>query len=404
MWNATLSRMTAQQDQERVLVQQMNAPHNREAVRSSSGDKSMPVISVSTETVLVNSSRPASTRPFCSREQVQSGSWVEEWMSKPPYVSHNKHLRCFSEEGEEICKNYTKPFRAWKWQPDDARSFSPQPCEWTSWNATKFCEKMQYATLSIIGDSLSWEHYSSLLQLLGEHVHQMDQHRSKSEKRNHMQNACGRGNPTSLIFRNDPYLKHVNESIRDNFPVILVVNRGAHYVSDEALVHDLRTITFPHLHQWQQICHRMNITCQLVWRTTVPGHVQCQNFTQPVNDMANMEQHVANLTLYSPLQITYNWHHFQRQNLLVLDELDRSGLHYHVLDAYHLNIRRPDGHRSRDGDCLHSCYPGKMDVYSTVLLHLLRIHRSEKDVQRFQTLFSNYVDQKTAQNTSTFIG
>ena len=361
----------------------------------------------------------SNSRPLCTREQIQSGSWVDDILAKSPYISRNKHLRCLPEpQQQQPYSNHTNDreatFRSWTWYPADSLS----TCEWTLWDAALFCHKMRHATLSIIGDSLSWEHYSSLLQLLGERVHQMDQHKSKSEKRNHKQRGChprnlarttsggatevtstvpGGSGSASFVFRNDPYLKHVNESIQNDFPLILVLNRGAHYVPDDVLLQDLRTITIPHLDQWQQTCYRMGVTCHLFWRTTVPGHVDCQTFSQPVNDLAYMERHVANLTLYTPLQLTYNWHHFRRQNELALQELQRSTLQYQVLDAYHLNLLRPDGHRIRDEDCLHSCYPGKMDVYNTLLLHFLRMERSEQDVEVLERKLRKLLERR---NTS----
>jgi hypothetical protein len=40
--------------------------------------------------------------------------------------------------------------------------------------------------------------------------------------------------------------------------------------------------------------------------------------------------------------------------------------------------------RIAKGDCLHNCYPGKMDIYNSLMLHYLQQHRSEKDIQHLQ--------------------
>jgi hypothetical protein len=87
------------------------------------------------------------------------------------------------------------------------------------------------------------------------------------------------------------------------------------------------------------------------------------------------------LANYGNQTINFHWYDFQRQNNLVLRELEASGLDYNIIDGYHLNILRPDEHRTHTGDCLHNCYPGKMDVYNQLLLHFLRMERSEEDVQ-----------------------
>jgi len=63
-----------------------------------------------------------------------------------------------------------------------------------------------------------------------------------------------------------------------------------------------------------------------------------------------------------------HWWDFKHQNKLVLEAFKKSSLRYDIIDAYEINILRPDLHR----DGLHSCFPGKMDIYNQLLLHFLR--------------------------------
>lgn len=56
---------------------------------------------------------------------------------------------------------------------------------------------------------------------------------------------------------------------------------------------------------------------------------------------------------------------------------------HRIVDGYHINIRRPDQHY----DCLHSCYPGKMDVYAQIMLHYLRNDRTAADVERLRSVY-----------------
>eukprot|EP00977_Amphora_coffeiformis_P016047 scaffold4860_cov171-Amphora_coffeaeformis.AAC.9 len=305
---------------------------------------------------------------LCTRDQVKYGKWVPRQLESPPYVSRNKHLRCYPEEV------YKQSFwQTWDWKPFDTT------CNLIGWSKDDFCRLMNKSTLSIIGDSLSWEQYSSLLQLLGEKVRQTDQHKSKSENQNHIQSACNTN--TRIVFRNDPRLKYISDSIQADFPLVIVLNRGAHYVNDTTLLPDIRA-NIKELQEWQQTCRRMAMGCHLYWRTTVPGHPRCTVFneTEPVNDLRAMEERIMDLSNYDNVTINYHWHDFARQNDLILRELEGSGLDYNVIDGYHFNILRPDEHRSHDGDCLHNCYPGKMDIYNQLLLHFLRMERSEDDV------------------------
>jgi hypothetical protein len=73
------------------------------------------------------------------------------------------------------------------------------------------------------------------------------------------------------------------------------------------------------------------------------------------------------------LRDDYHYRDFNHQNKLIIDALATSGLDYQVIDAYKPNILRPDQHRIPKGnkDCLHSCYPGKMDLYNQLMLHIL---------------------------------
>ena len=111
----------------------------------------------------------------------------------------------------------------------------------------------------------------------------------------------------------------------------------------------------------------------MVWRTTVPGHPQCPSYTEPTTNSTDLERLIED----HGVSRHYHWHEFQRQNLLIEHVLSESGVDYEMLDAYHLNILRPDMHRVSTNDCLHSCLGSKLDVYSQLLLHILRKFHQE---------------------------
>ena len=309
---------------------------------------------------------PASLHnPLCTRDELRLGQWVPTILPDgPPYVSKTTHLRCHPKAYYQ-----QRPFPWFDWQPASNCTFVP-------WSAPHFCQVLQNATVSIIGDSLSWEMYSSLLQLLGQRVHQTDQHRSRDEQRNHVQSACH----TTFVWRNDAYLQYVNDSIRDDVPDVLILNRGAHYVNDTTLTDDLRRV-MEIVDEWKRGCRaRERPHCRVFWRTTVPGTPGCNqtsgtfpnltavDYSRPNNDKVFMEHLVEDRSSYTDKSWKFGWYHFARQNRLV-EELLGDRVEY--LDAYDLNILRPDGHRVHQNDCLHNCYPGKMDVYNQLLLHAL---------------------------------
>jgi GDSL/SGNH-like Acyl-Esterase family found in Pmr5 and Cas1p len=178
----------------------------------------------------------------------------------------------------------------------------------------------------------------------------------------------------------------VFESESHSIPQVQVLNRGAHYKGDDAYVAELRT-ALGVVEEWLDQCDLLAIKCHFFWRTTVPGHVNCRSFASPVNDKAKIEAHIANVSQYDETTLSYHWPNFRSQNLLAEAELlgRRPKLPYHILDGYDINVLRPGGHLRTD--CLHSCYPGKMDVYNQLMLHYLRGDRTAEDVQRLQSVY-----------------
>lgn len=378
--------------------------------------------------------------PLCTREQIKVGKWVPVTLKAPPYIVSTSHLKCYPDE-----TYHQGFWNTYEWQPDDTLvqrlqgeggtiSLSDpaitQPttaCQLSRWNSNDFCTLMRRSTILIIGDSLSWEHFRSLNHLLGKrHVSQHTMWESKLSQDNIKTYVCR--NQVRLVFRRDDLLTNVSNSIfhSKTFPQVIVLNRGAHYKNDTTLLADMTDVVIPSIQSWQQQCTQLGMKCHLFWRTSVPGHIGCDksehNFTAPVNDLTTMEGLIANKSLYNNRTIEYHWYDYQHQNQLVVDLVQKhfqqpstkttlfngrnssvgdeggEGNEYHhgnfsalggrssentfdIIDAYYLNVLRPDEHRAHQGDCLHNCYPGKMDLYSQLLLHFLKMQRTERDVE-----------------------
>lgn len=333
------------------------------------------------------------TTNLCTRQEIRSGYWRPVWYTQPPYQSKTVHLRCREPEYYDH-----HGYASFAWQPNAT-------CHFAAWSAEDFCHLVNHTVVSIVGDSLSWEHYSSMLQLLGARVHQMDQHRSKTFQRNHVQRACN--GSTRFVFRNDPRLGALGDAVAEDFPVILILNRGAHYENDALLEAGIQQ-NIVVLQSWQATCARLGLRCHLFWRTTVPGHPGCNQtlgngdyvYQSAVNDLDRMEALIADPRQYNDISIKYHWPDFSRQNRLVETLLAQSNLSVTMLDAYELNIRRPDNHRVREHDCLHNCYPGKVDVYSQLLLHHLKRERSEEDVTWLQAKYEQVVAKARGQQAA----
>jgi hypothetical protein len=303
-------------------------------------------------------------RPFCSRSQLQVGKWIKANIS-PAYHSdacHNREYRATD---------------SYEWEPQDHLS-----CVFVPWDTAKFCSLLKGAPILLVGDSLTFEHYVALVNTLGGKTAKLLQHRSVHNRMTIVQSVCDH-QQTFVMYRRDDKFSNLDRHLNETFPVVLILNRGAHYAPDQQLSSEVQT-TFLQVQAWQRRCRDNGIKCHFFWRTTVPGHPNCGNFTQPVNNISVMEDMIANGE--SPKQ--YNWPAFKHQNELVLDQLEKSNLEgYHIIDAYHSNILRPDQHArpikppgARGGpDCLHSCSPGKVDVYNRFLFHSLLQSRTLED-------------------------
>jgi GDSL/SGNH-like Acyl-Esterase family found in Pmr5 and Cas1p len=201
---------------------------------------------------------------------------------------------------------------------------------------------------------------------------------------------------TQFVWRNDARLEHLDDALRENFPTVLILNKGAHYQNDTAFLGGLQR-NIRTLQQWQHKCRALGIQCHLFWRTTVPGHPGCATTETPQTDFGAMQARVENRSAYDNVTMDYHWYDFAHQNELALQMLQASNLSYRIIPAYEINMLRPDDHRAHQGDCLHNCYPGKMDVYNQILLHYLALDRTPAAIFRIKNLFNGLVRKRRTQ-------
>jgi hypothetical protein len=184
---------------------------------------------------------------------------------------------------------------------------------------------------------------------------------------------CENNSEWKLVFRRTFLLEDLPKTVQHHQPHIIVFNRGAHYTPDELFVPQFQA-TIAHLESWQQKCRSSGQRCLLFYRTTVPGHPNCRKLNKkgPSDSIFDMEAWIGNRSNYDEEKSKwkFHWWRFTFQNELAITALLDSSLQFQVLDAYDINILRPDLHRGKD--CLHSCFPGKMDVYNRMLLHYMK--------------------------------
>ena len=137
----------------------------------------------------------------------------------------------------------------------------------TQWDKQEFCSvanaimttnnnnqnTSKLPVIAIVGDSLSYEHYTSLTQMLrlpspkdGANGEQL---RARRQRRDIVKSACN----WTLIYRRSDYLEFVPTVLEAHKPNILILNRGAHYVRDRRLMSELDN-TIKVLQDWQRNC------------------------------------------------------------------------------------------------------------------------------------------------------
>lgn len=234
-----------------------------------------------------------------------------------------------------------------------------------------------------MGDSLTWEHFASLVGHLGRQVGSHNELHSTtddgvkySQQNGFLLNVCN--DTVKVAFQRHRYLANVKDFLTLADPDVLVLNRGAHHVTDKAFLDGTDDI-IQMMEQHQQKCRMEGRECLVLWRTTAPGHPRCQNYTEPATSRHEMELVLAydpenDPEKYPGPKKYYYWWDFDRINKLIIERFlkNASQLNFDYLPAYDANILRPDAHVS-ESDCLHNCDPGSsVDVYNAFLLHAMR--------------------------------
>mmetsp|Transcript_39922 Transcript_39922/g.40436 ORF Transcript_39922/g.40436 Transcript_39922/m.40436 type:complete len:451 (+) Transcript_39922:97-1449(+) len=336
---------------------------------------------------------------FCNQTQIQRGKWIATNESFPTWATDNiisslgKRKR---PRAPDLCdRKYANITYEWQPEQDHHHHHHSTTCEFNEWNETQFCTLLKGAPILMLGDSLTFEHYETLVNEFGVKTSSFLQRVSWKESITIVQSICEH-QETHIMYHRLDLLEHntVERLLKEKLPVVVIMNRGSHYVPDGRMITQLDQ-TFRFVARWQKQCQQVHgIKCHFFWRTTVPGHPNCGDFHTPVNNLSLVENMVHN----EPLAETNHWTDFKRQNHLVsnlLSSYSRTTHHQQqqnnkldnntvilettILDAYYLNILRPDQHRA-DHDCLHSCIPGKVSVYNRLLLHWLVQSRTMEDV------------------------
>jgi hypothetical protein len=174
------------------------------------------------------------------------------------------------------------------------------------------------------------------------------------------------GSPEDRVYGIDEFLTEWAPQNELN-PGVIIINHGAHYSSKDALLREARaalvfiTQTFP--------------GAAVVWRSTVPGHVNCSRIAAPLSEPQDL----------SSVNPAWHWAEFGDQNALVRDLIAHEFPTVVYMDVYTAGVLRGDLHVSYfksppdNSDCLHhrSGMPSPTDHWVELLYNVLLQKNSE---------------------------
>ena len=316
--------------------------------------------------------------------------------------------------------HHVRPSVHYRWQPHSC-DLAPFPL----YSPVDFCLALNNRSLVLLGDSITRQHYLSLIALLQRGAHRGVQ--ATDEVRygqpmyfrhdvchhllaQHLGTALNdtTAYPDIVAIRNDllspvvsvtertgsrtdleyPWQPHISPT------AIVVLNTGMHYEPDDVYTQHLTSAL-----TWLRTARPR---ASVIWRSTVPGHAGCDDVRVqvPLTEAQWGHLNAQRLVTHQSPEPSWGWSDTERQNAIGLRTLRQVynltdpltgeegrevegeeggeggegggflgfGKGY-VLDAFALSRLRPDGHLGKD--CLHTCLPGPPDEWNTILYNML---------------------------------
>jgi len=287
-------------------------------------------------------------------------------------INYNKNFPIHSHSGC-ACQTHSQKNGVPRDESIDLEKFQwyPTSCRLVQWNATLFCHLLGNRTVLFLGDSTAHQTVNTLIAML---LKSFDT------------SQCI---PQIKFEYSDKLVWDPDERKRgDNFvawtdkhrPHILVIGAYAHYhhlaLEQEANASDISFLNYfyPKFSEGLEYLKRTHPQLQkIVIKTENPGHWDhCHLNKMPVPfenaSLGYLEGQHATHTH----QDKYHWH----MGTLV-DKFMKNIARKHnfpIIDMSPL-LYRPDAHPAElsNGDCLHYCTPGPLDLFSRIFLHKLYI-------------------------------
>lgn len=280
-----------------------------------------------------------------------TGQWIEDRTKQPMYPP----------DPELLTSNYTDPYPSnifwWQTNPN---------CPLMDWDRLKFCRLLRGRNIMLVGDSLARQMLAKMaFSVLSRGYSPICPDRGQliCNGMPDIKEACVWGIRNDVLsLRNDSIddkLRNIfehpwHQQVLERNISILILNKGAHYQSDELFV--------PQLNETVSFIDTLPSHVFPIWRNTVAGHMNCQNYSRPITERQ---------TGVMP----FNWEKFQHQNELAHEIIKMKPRFIHM-DVETMTSLRPDHHSSPPRDCLHyssGLTPSPVDFWVLLFYNILAV-------------------------------
>lgn len=282
--------------------------------------------------------------------------------------SPNHHHCRDCQESEEGTKN--RLFYEWV----------PTTCHLPMWNASEFCSSLGNRTLLLVGDSLMYQAFHTLMGMLSQTPQDI---------------SCTKsvyfGRSTHLFYDEmaieaDPTNVYSLPSYVDRLkPDVVVMNTGAH----KGDLGDYFTV-LERLRNW--VGETFTVTNgwpkpSFIWLTFSGGHYGCEAINRTTFNPG--EKNYDQDSIRDRWGDVYKWGQIKYINQLVRNYSKAYNIFDGIIDLEPMLNLRPDAHvgnskTSNDRefiDCLHWCLPGPLNLFPRLLNHMLRANHSSRYMQ-----------------------
>lgn len=268
------------------------------------------------------------------------------WQKEFHHFCHNRNNATEKVRAIEMLK--------WTWKPSG--------CAMQQFEVENFLNSYLSSdshNLLFVGDSITQEHYVSLVCMLWDHLLRVEDSLTYQASSESFMEVHQLKTGAKIIFIRDdhlierpehdeyrasvPMFQSWQEVVLSLHPSCIIMNTGAHGTYNNTDMEDIASNVVSFL--------RQHFTGKFLYRETINGHDKCDQFDAPSS--------------YAP-KSHYNWGRFDRYNAIWRRHVMNESSKWAIIPAAPINAR-PDAHSIPPIDCLHTCLPGPMDLLNDFL-------------------------------------